>query len=241
MDLSNVIDIAIILFLIMSGIIGFKRGILRQGIGAIGTILIFILAWNLKNPIGNFLSLNLPFFSFGGIFKGVTSLNIILYQLIAFLIVIAILEIIFNVILNITGIIEKILKYTIVLGIPSKLLGLVFGLLEGYIIIFVALFFLNQPAFNIDVVNNSKLTPKILNSSIFLSKGTESVNNTINDIFDLTEKYKNTKNDNDFNKEAIDTMLKYNVVEVKQIDKLIEKDKIKVIGINTILNKYRKD
>src|SRR5574344_615349 len=110
MDLSNVIDIAIILFLIMSGIIGFKRGILRQGIGAIGTILIFILAWNLKNPIGNFLSLNLPFFSFGGIFKGVTSLNIILYQLIAFLIVIAILEIIFNVILNITGIIEKILK-----------------------------------------------------------------------------------------------------------------------------------
>ena len=112
MSITNIVDVIIILIIMLWGVIGLKRGVVKQSVMTLGTILIFVLAFYLKNPLADFLSLNLPFFNFGGIFKGVTSLNIILYQLIAFIIVVSILQIGLNILTRVSGIIEKILKYT---------------------------------------------------------------------------------------------------------------------------------
>lgn len=240
MNITNIIDALIVLTILMMGAIGFKKGVLKQTVSTVGFIIVVVLAFYLKNPIAEFLSLYLPFFKFGGTFAGVTALNILLYQLIAFIIVIIVLEAILQVIIRITGVIEKILKFTIILGIPSKILGLIVGLIEGFIIVFIVLFFLKQPVFNITSFEDSKLSDKILNSTPVLSNVAKGFVETFNDISELGKSYTEQElNENNLNLEAIDVMLKHNVITPDYVLKLVEAKKINVTGIDSVLNKYR--
>jgi len=102
----NIVDIIIIIFILLSGIVGAKRGVFKELILCLGTILIFILAYRLKNPLGDFFLLRFQMFDFPNLFKGVVTLNILLYQVLAFVIVLALLLIIFNLLIYITGIFE---------------------------------------------------------------------------------------------------------------------------------------
>lgn len=236
----NIIDALIILIIIMFGISGFKRGVIKQTVSTVGFVLVVILSFYLKNPAAEFLSLYLPFFEFGGAFVGVTALNILLYQLISFIFVLIILETILQALIKASGFIEKVLKFTIILGIPSKILGLIVGLIEGFIIVFIALFFLKQPAFNIELFDGSKLTDKILNSTPVLSNIANNLVETFNDISELEDNYQGQNiNDNGLNLDAIDIMLKHDVITPQYVEKLIDADKINVVGIDSILNKYR--
>ena len=94
-----------------------------------------------------------------------------------------------GILIRITGIIEKILKYTIILGIPSKILGFVVGIVEGFIITFLLLFFFRQPQFKLDIFEGSKLTSPILNSTPVLSQVAGSFVDTVNDLYDLGYDY----------------------------------------------------
>ena len=96
----NFIDILVIIVLVSGGIAGAYNGFFKQSVILVGTIVCFILAWVLKNPIADFLSFNLPFFSFNGL----KSLNIVFYQLAAFLGLLAIFVSILIVLIKITGI-----------------------------------------------------------------------------------------------------------------------------------------
>ena len=49
----------------------------------------------------------------------------------------------------------------------------------------------------------------------------------------------NNKNAEEFNKEVLDLFLKYDVVKVSSIDKLVEKGKLQINNIEEILMKYR--
>lgn len=236
----NIIDALIILTILCMGVVGFKKGVIKQTVSTVGFILIIILAFYLKNPIAEFLSLHLPFFTFGGIYAGVTSLNIILYQLISFIIVIIILETILQAIIKVSGFIEKLLKFTIILGIPSKILGFIVGIIEGFIVVFIVLFFLRQPAFNIKALEKSKLTDKILNSTPILSNVSQGFVDTFNDLYELGKDYTDNKlTENDLNLASIDTMLKHKIITPEYVIKLIDADKIKVTGVDSVVNKYR--
>ena len=236
----NIIDALIILTILCMGVVGFKKGVIKQTVSTVGFILIIILAFYLKNPIAEFLSLHLPFFTFGGIYAGVTSLNIILYQLISFIIVIIILETILQAIIKVSGFIEKLLKFTIILGIPSKILGFIVGIIEGFIVVFIVLFFLRQPAFNIKALETSKLTDKILNSTPILSNVSQGFVDTFNDLYELGKDYTDNKlTENDLNLASIDTMLKHKIITPEYVIKLIDADKIKVTGVDSVVNKYR--
>lgn len=235
----NIIDILIILLIILGGVIGWEKGFFKQTVSTVGIIIVFILAFYLKNPLAEFISLLFPFFDFGGVFKGITAINIILYQLVSFIIILAVLSVVLNVIIKVTGIVEKILKFTIILGIPSKILGFIVGLIEAYVIIFVVLFFASQPAFNFEPLNESKITPKILESTPVLSNIAGEMVNTVNDLYSLGDKYVSESDSNNFNKEAIDIMLKHKIITVNYVEKLIDKNKINIVGIDSVLNKYR--
>lgn len=224
----NVIDVVVVLMILCAGVVGFKRGVFKQLVMTVGLLLVYILAFKLKDPLANWLSLNLPFFNFAGIFEGATSLNIILYQTIAFLIMFSLLMIVFRVILSITGFLEKVLKFTIILGIPSKILGFIVGLIEGYIIMFVVLFILSQPFLKIDVVEQSKFREPILNSSPILSNITSSTNDAIKDIYNLQKNFIDNKNTKYFNEEVVRILLKYDLVSEDYINKLIDMGKINV-------------
>ena len=222
----NIVDVVIIMGLLLGGVTGAKNGFFRQSVVLIGTILCFILAWVFKNPIANFLSFTLPFFNFAGPFEGLTSLNIVMYQLIAFLLLLSLFSAILAIIIKATGVFEKILNFTIILGIPSKILGFIVGVIEAYVIIFAVLFFVNQPAVNLEIVKESTFSPKIVNSSPGLSNIVGNMNDAVNDIYDITKDYNVNQNTNSFNKKVINSLLEHKVIDKAYLDKLVSKGKI---------------
>lgn len=228
----NLVDILIILVIVMFGIIGAERGIIKQLITTIGFLLVVILSFLLMRPLGEFLSLNLPFF-----FGKTSALNILFYQALAFVIVAIVLFTILFSFIKMSGAIEKVLKMTIVLGIPSKILGFIAGLVEGFIIVFLSLFILNQPSLKFKEVNNSKGTKAILKNTPILSNIGKGMVKTINDI-DSLAKDSEDLDENTLNLRYIDVMLDHKVVRKDFIRKLVEKDKIEVKGIDSVLNKY---
>ena len=96
----NIVDAIIILFILMFGVYGFKNGFIRSVVSFVGIILVFSLSFALKNPIAEWLSLNLPFFNFWGEFRGVTILNVVIYQTIAFFIVFSVLMILYEIVVK---------------------------------------------------------------------------------------------------------------------------------------------
>lgn len=236
----EIVDIIILIIILFGAVIGFKRGFTRSLVSALGFIVIAILAFFLKNPLSVLLYENLPFFKFGGILKGVTVLNIALYELLAFVIVLAILGIALKILMVATSVFEKLLKMTIILGIPSKIMGAVVGAVEAFVIVFVALYVVSLPIFNISFIENSKWKNQILNNTPVLSAFSKKTMGVVNEFAGIKEKYEdNNKNAEEFNKEVLDLFLKYDVVKVSSIDKLVEKGKLQINNIEEILMKYR--
>lgn len=222
----GIVDILIIIFILSFGVLGSKRGFFKQTVTTVGSILVFVLAYYFKDGVANFLTFNLPFFNFKGEILGLTSLNIIMYQLIAFLLMVLIFSGILAVIIKITGIFEKILRLTIVLGIPSKILGFILGLVEGYVITYIILFILMLPILKIDIINNSSFARPILKSSPVISNIVGTTKDTCLSIYDLVNDYSKDKDKNKFNKEAIRIMLSNNMITKSYVEELINKGKL---------------
>ena len=238
----NITDILIIVFILLGAVVGFKRGFTSSLVNFIGVILVAVIAYFLKNPVGDFLMSFCPFFAFDGIIKGVTVLNIAVYQIIAFILVFSILMIGLKVLLMATGILETILKFTIVLGIPSKILGAIVGLIENYIIVFFVLYLLSMPNFlEVGFIKESKYREPILKNTPILSGVAESTLEVLDEFKGLTDKYEQSENSNEFNLETLDLFLKYRVVTVDTVKNLVESGKIKIEGIDAILDKYEEE
>ena len=235
--MKNIVDIIIILFILLCGVVGFKRGIFKQLVLCVGLILTFYLAYKFKDPLGEFFLLRLPIFDFPNLFKGVITLNIIVYQTLAFVLILAVLLLIFDFILSITGLFEKLLKITIILGIPSKILGFIGGLLEGYVVVFVILFFLTQPAFSFQFFQDSNLSQKILTSSPVLTDITKDTVEVVKEIYALKDE-KDTKL---LNQKSLDIMLEHGMVTYDTAKKLSDEGKINFEGIDEVLNKHKGD
>ena len=235
----GIVDIVIIILLILGLIVGFKRGFLTQTVSLAGFIFIIVGAFLLKNPVSQVLYDKLPFFSFIGVLKGVTIINILLYEIIAFILLVVILWIIFKIIIILSRVLEKVLKFTIIYEIPSKLAGAVLGLIENYIAVFIILYIASLPFFNINALRESKFREPILDKTPILNEYTKSTVLVGEELWGLTEKYRTIDDTNAFNLEALDVFLKYKIVTVESIDKLIEKNKLEIDGVETVLSRYR--
>lgn len=228
----NVIDAIIILFLLAGAVLGFKRGAIQTLATLIGTILIIILAYYLKNPLSVFLYTYLPFFKLGGIFNGITVINILIYEAIAFLIVLGVLSVLLSVILKITGILSKIVDHSIILTLPSKLIGIAVGFLEAYVFLFVLLFIFSQFSFSNTVLKDSKYTNVILSKTPFTT-GFKNSYNAFNEIRDLGN---NNSSNKDY--EALNTLLKYDIITTDNAHKLVDNGKINIKGSNKLIERY---
>jgi len=234
----NIVDAIIILSLLLGAVLGFKRGAIKTLVSFIGLVIALILAFFLKNPVATFMYEYLPFFDFGGVFKGVSVLNILLYEVLAYFLVLAILFVGVQLLSFVAKIIEKALAFTIILGIPSKIVGIFVGFIETYIYVFIILYVLALPMFNISMINESILKNRILNSTPILSNTVGGTLDAFVEVYDLSKKY-DTSSKDEFNQEALDVLLKYNITTVDSINKLIEKDKITINNVDNILDKYR--
>lgn len=235
----NIIDMLVLITILFFGALGWKRGIIKTVVSLVGIIIVLYLSFVLKNPLAEWLSLNFPFFSFWGDFKGVTILNVIIYQFVAFYLVFLILLTGYILIVKLSSLFEKVLKATIILGIPSRILGFIAGILEGAIIAVVCLIVLSLPIFNIESVRTSKFRDKI-NNSILINKAAKDLNNATNEIVDLKDKFEDKE---EFNIGSFEVLVKYKIITKDYSEKLVESGKLKIDKerAKAIINKYSKE
>jgi uncharacterized membrane protein required for colicin V production len=235
----NLVDLIIIVLLVMGALVGFKRGLIRQLLSLCGTIIAAVLAFLFKTPLAQLLCEYLPFFSFKGVLAGLSVLNLFVYEVIAFLIILAIFVGLLQVLIFLSNILEKIVSMTIIFALPSKLAGAVFGVLENYIVVFIILYIVSLPFFNIDIIRGSELRDPIVTKAPVLNKLAEKSVEVGTEIANLVDKYKIEEDKNQYNLDTLDVLLKYNITKVETVDRLVEKNKIQLVNIDLVLSKYR--
>jgi len=233
----NIVDIIIILMIILGAVVGFKQGAIKKTTSFLGTFIVVVVSFILKNPLSVLMYENLPFFDFGGFIKGIDVINILVYELLAFIIVAAALTFILKVFIMITGLIEKLLKMTVFLSIPSKILGIFVGALEHFVYVFLVLVFLNLPAFNIPIIKESNFANKILNNTPILSSLVGTTVDTYTEVYNVLHNNK-TMSEVEINEKILDLYLEKEVITVDSAQKLIDMNKI-YIENTAILDKYR--
>lgn len=237
----NLVDIAIIVVLILGAVVGYRRGFTTQFLSLCGFVVIVVAAFLFKNPVSMYLYEHLPFFNFPGILSGISVINLLLYEAIAFFIVFIGLYLVFKVILMVSHIFEKFLSMTILLGLPSKILGAILGILENYLVAFIILYIISLPIFNINIIKDSRLRMTILEKTPVLNLYANSTVKVGSEFWVLAEKYKSGTDSEQFNLETLNILLKYKVTSVDSVDRLVEKNKIQINNIESVLKKYRKD
>lgn len=225
--ISLLIAIIIVVFLVLEIANGYKKGFLESGIILVGSILIVIGSFILKNPLSVYLYTHLPFFKFDGLFKGVSALNIIVYEVIAFVIVFAVLFVIYKVVCLLTKIVDKLLSLIFFIGIPNKILGSILGFLQGIVILYfvIAIFKIGTNVMGYEM--QPSLADYVIEVPILKQTFGPSLS-SLDDITALAKDYEHTNDKDEFNKKAIDILLKYDVITEENLDILIEKGKIKV-------------
>ena len=158
-----ILSIIIIMFILLGTIVGVKRGFLYQLIKMLSNIIVFVVALILKNPVADILINHIDIINID------RSISIIFYRAISFILICFILKLIIILVLKITRALEKVLEATIILAIPSKILGGILGFIEYYIYAFIILLVLSIPVFNIDVYK-SDVAKFILKETPLVSK-----------------------------------------------------------------------
>ena len=223
----NVVDVIIIALLILGGVAGFKAGVIKKLTDFIGMFVVIILAFYLKNYISVIMYENLPFFNFFGLINGIDALNILLYEVIAFLVIFIALLFVLKVVLMLTGLVEKILKATVILSIPSKLLGIVVGVIEMYVYLFLILVIVSLPIFDSSFLKDSKMNNFILNNTPVLSGVSEEIIDIYGDVYNIIDNRKNKTNEQ-LNEEILKVLIDKKVVTKESAKKLVDKNKIHI-------------
>jgi len=223
----NVADIVILIALAFGAVMGWKAGVIKKTTDFLGTFIIIILAFYLKNDLSVIMYENLPFFNFGGFIKGIEAINILLYEILAFIIVFIALLFILKVILMLTGLIEKILKATVILSIPSKLLGIVVGAIEMYVYIFLVLVVITLPIIKLPYVRESQIGDFILNNTPILSGISEEMIDIYGKVYTIVTE-KDDKTNEELNEEILTFLIEKEAVSKESVRKLVDKNKVHI-------------
>ena len=224
----NIIDIIVILLIAFSAYIGMKKGFVKSLVSFVGIVVVFILAYFMKNPIADWLCLNLPFFNFTGSFRGATILNVIFYQIVAFIIMFSLLMVAYHVIVRISGLVERLLKTSFILAVPTKIGGLIVGIFEGIVISLIAIVVLSLPVLKFNLVEDSAIRNYLYNVSPLIGNITGSMNESVDEILELKEKFNNNEDKEEFNLGALDIMLKHKAMKVSLAEKLVNSGKLNI-------------
>ena len=212
----NLVDIFFLLIILVCGLIGLKRGFFKELVLTVGYIILLIVSYKLITPTTN-LIISL-------VKVGNNPLNLLIYQIIAFLVVFIILSIIFQLIVFLTNILEKLLNVTIVLGIFSKILGFILGLVKGVIVAYLLSLLFTLPMFNnIPMFRNSTVRTELLTKMPNIK-----LNQIVNEISKLDI------NSNDFNKQVLQILIKYNILTKEKVIDMVKSGQLDSTFLNYI-------
>lgn len=232
-----ILDIGIVLIFIIFILIGLKNGVIKQLVSLVGLIVMFVVSYNFKGILGDFFCKILPFDVLPGEIGKLTSLNIIIYEMLSFVMILFVLFLIFEIVMGISKVLSKIVDATLILIIPSRILGAVVGFIEGYIVLFIILLFLIIPTSSLNGFKDSSLAPKIVYHSPILSEATKSLTKPTEEVMTLITKInKKEISIEEANKELLELELKYNIVSKDTVEEI--KDKLKIDNIEEIISEY---
>lgn len=233
----SLLDAFIVLFIIMGCIVGFKNGAIKEGTKFIGLFVVIIISFMLKDKLMVLFYENLPFFNFFGIIRGLDAINILFYQLISFLVIFIAFMFVLKVLIVVTGLVEWLLKMTVFLSFPSKILGLVVGAIEFYVYLFIGLYILNMPVFNLTFVSESNLGQKILEDTPILSGLVDDTVEVYSDVASIIQN-RGDKSNKEINTLVLATLLDNKLITIDSARELVESNKI-IIEDTSLLDQYQ--
>lgn len=223
----SIFDILIIVIILFGMYLGYQRGVIKE-LSDFGILLFsMLIASPISKLLCSLLYPVLPFFNFIGSIKGLKSLNIILWRLVFyFLILIILISIIRTVLLKI-GLLRKISDTMVEAGIISKLLGLVVAFPLMIVFLYNVMFILNLPFINLDFTNDSKVYKMILEKTIIISKQNERVYLCENDTKKIVNgKYNTDKNYKVADDKILKSSIEHKLISYKNVKKLNDKKKL---------------
>ena len=227
----NLVDIGIIILILLSILVGIKRGVIKGLVKLGGLLIISILAYTFKDTLASWLMSFMPFFDFSGIFHGVKAVNILFYQAVSFLVIFIVLYCILNILVVIAGIFDKILQKTIILAIPDRLLGGLVGFIEGVMLSFIALFIMSLLPNTQELVFSSRFGTPVLERTPIIRKVLTRTTQASREIYQLSEKYKDNENKEEFTRAALQVLIKKQIISASEVEKI---EKTGKLGIENI-------
>ena len=131
-----------------------------------------------------------------------------------------------NILLTLSGLIEKLLKLTVILAIPSKILGALLGLIEGILVSFLLCFVFLHLAPTEKYVMDSKLAIVLLERCPFIGRMTTSTTLALEDINNIVNNLKEDDNRSDANFKVLHQLIYWKVITVDEAQALIDNKKI---------------
>lgn len=224
----QLIDVLIVLALSAGIVTGFARGFIRQTVQSLGGIFVVVCAFIFRQPMAAWLFEIFPTINFGGILDGISSANILFYEVVAFVILLVIFGILVRFVMIVANFVEGVFKSTIVLALPSKVLGAIMGFVEAYVLVFIALFILTLPIFNFDFVNKSKYKSSILEKTPIVSNLAKRTINSFDDIYALKDDFINGVDRLELDQKVLEILIKNKVISSERAAELYEEGKINV-------------
>ena len=223
--IAIVVSIFVILIIISDIIDGYKKGFLESGVKFLKTLVAMLIAYFCKAPLSKYMYLNLPFFQLEGIFKGVSSLNVIIYEIIAFFVIFALVLLIINIVSAILKLDEKVLRLVSIIGVPNKIMGAVINGLKSIVLLYfgLSLFFVGANFMKWDV--GESLGTYIVEMPL-LKNTFGNILDSCNEITDLAVEYENIQDKEELNNKSIDILLEYDIISEENLELLIESGKI---------------
>lgn len=222
---SAVISIIVILVLVSDIIAGYKKGFLENTIKFLRVVISMLIAYLFKGPLSSYLYLNYPFFNLDGIFKGVSSVNILIYEVIAFFVLYIIVSLILKIICDILKLEERLLRLISFIGVPNKIMGAVVGGLKSLIILYFILSALYVGSSFLNIDTGRSVGDYVVELPVLKDTFGE-VLNSWDDITELAVEYENVQDKEQLNKESIDILLEYGIINQENLDVLIEAGKV---------------
>ena len=232
----NVLDIIIVFIFLLGMIAGYKTGFLKGIISLVGISVILFVAFLFRSNLAGILLKICPFFTFNGIYKGISSLNILIYEGIAFMAIFIFLLGFLAIILSITGLIQKLIDISIVLTLPSKILSIIVGAINALVITFVMLFVLLNINPTRKYVYNSYISKVIMERTVILSKVTTNNYLAYEEINDVVKECQKDKDKKKCNTDVANTMIKYDIVSKNEVEELIIIRKLKGIDRKDLID-----
>ena len=231
----NNISVAIILIIVSFGILGLKRGALKEAVIVFGNILVIAIAYFFKDMLASYLMNALPAYKINSVLGPLSSLTIIFYKLIAFLALMIVFNFLLRIIINLSGLLGKIMDATVILLLPNRIIGFILGILEGYVLMFIVLNVLMIPLSSNTTFMDSGVRKYIVEETPILKDSFGGLNTSLEEVMQLDK----NDNENSLNLKVIDILLKNKIITKDEVEELITNGKINnVDGIDTVINKY---